>query len=481
MLTRLGALRDRLTGRVVSQREKLWDVAAVAGSRIVRQGVLLVAMAVAARVLGKELLGVWALINIVIQFGVLISDGGLSPFVIREKDLEGKLYSTVFYTCLVLSFAIASVTAVVTAPVASLMGFAAYKVHFVAASAAIFPMGINALLQAVLRREKRFSAILLTDVITNLVLLVGIVTMLLMGAGLWAFIVPTITASVIGCIACASLTGIPTLAIDRVSLHRIIDYSWGLIAFTAVHFWSRNADHALIGRFLGAAPLGIYSVAYRIMMLPLSQINSIAITVALPYMSPHQDDQARLRVSMHRLLVLVGAFATTPVIFVWLQRYRLVDLFLGDGWERVGDLLFVLVPLSLFQVFVNPIGLCFQVSGQTRAFFKVGMFQTLATILSFVVGVWLGSLDDVVVCYTIAILVASPVGVSIGLRSVGSGLGEWFLWCSPYLLALPACWFLHEWLGGSGEALVSVAIDAAIAAIGGGVASWVAVRAAWRR
>ncbi len=481
MPARIGELGNRISVAFASHRGKIFDVASVAGSRLVRQGVLLIAMAVAARTLSIALLGVWALIYIVIQFGVMLSDAGISTFVVREKDLTDRLYSTAFYACVLLSIAVTTVTAAITAPLSAVMGYPGFKTYFVIASIAIIPAGINAVLQAHLRRQRRFGVILATDAMANGLLLSGIVGMLLAGFGLWSFVVPTILASTFGCTACACVDGIPVFKMDRTSLKRVADYSLGLVGFSTVNFWARNADHVLIGRILGAAPLGIYSVAYRMMMLPLSQITSIAITVALPYMAPHQDDHERLRLLIRRLLVVIGALTTAPITFVWLQRYFLVDLLLGTGWARVGDLLTVLLPLSLFQVFVNPLGLCFQISGRTRQFFVIGVFNTLVLLTGFVIGVWLGTVDDVVNAYACAVLVASPVGVHYGLIAIGSGLKDWCVWCIPYFLCLPACWLVHHTFGVTDGTADGVTTDALLSLAAGAVAAYATTRAAWQR
>lgn len=425
---------------------KAWDVGAVAGSRILRQVVLVIVMAIAARVLGKELLGVWALIYIVLHFGVLLSDSGISTFVVRQKDLDRRMYGTAFYLSTGLALLISAIVAAIGVPLATVLGYREYSVHFMVASLAIIPLTMNGLLQSKLRRDRRFNRMLAADACANLLLLGGAVWMLAVGAELWAFIIPTIVAPLAGILVCASAVGIPAFKLDRGNVKTIADYSLGLVGFCSVNYWARNADHVLIGRFLGAAPLGVYSFAYKIMVLPLSQINVTAHTVALPYLAPHQDDPKKLCESMRGLTVVVGMLTTLPMIWIWLERDFLIDLVLGQQWSGVADLLLVLAPLGILQTLVNPIGLCFQVSGKTKRFFVVGLVHTFAIVLSFVIGVWLGTLQWVVTCYAIANLIMVPISVGTGLHTIGGHLRDWLLWCSPFFGCLVACWHVHQWL-----------------------------------
>jgi O-antigen/teichoic acid export membrane protein len=197
-------------------------------------------------------------------------------------------------------------------------------------------------------------------------------------------------------------------------------------------------------------------------MLPLTQINSIALTVALPYIAPHQDDPWMMRHLVRKMIVTIGVLTTAPTIFVFLQREWLVHVLLGPGWQPVAELLLVLVPLGLFQAFVSPIGLTFQVSGQTRLYFFVGTFHTALNVLSFVVGVSIGNLQAVVIAYAVATLIASPLGVYLGMRSIGSGLRDWALWCGPSLLCLPICWLAHYLINVENSSPSGIALDGLI-------------------
>ena len=55
----------------------------------------------------------------------------------------------------------------------------------------------------------------------------------------------------------------------------------GNVAGSYVIFnWLRNADNVLVGRYWGAGPLGLYSRAYNLLMLPMSQLNAPIASVA---------------------------------------------------------------------------------------------------------------------------------------------------------------------------------------------------------
>ena len=60
-----------------------------------------------------------------------------------------------------------------------------------------------------------------------------------------------------------------------------------------VKFLSENTDKFLVARVLGATELGFYSLAYRVLLLPLLMMEQ-AGRVILPAFSRVQDDRIRL-------------------------------------------------------------------------------------------------------------------------------------------------------------------------------------------
>jgi PST family polysaccharide transporter len=282
-------------------------------------------------------------------------------------------------------------------------------------------------------------------------------------------------------VLCAWFADRPALEFNRSDLKRMIEYSWGLLGFSIVNYWSRNADQVMIGRYLGTGPLGIYSVAYRIMTLPLTQINSIAGTVALPYLAPLQNDHAQLRLAIRRLLGVLGLITTGPMLLVWLQRTLVIETVFGPTWHEVADLLFILIPIGLLQVFVNPIGLCYQISGHTNRYFKLSLIQTILTLAAFAYGVWLGTLMEIVVCYALIQALSSPITLSGGLRSIGSSLGEWLVWCFPFFMTLPVAYGMHVALVTDSTKQFGFEIDIIIALGLGLIAGvWSLPREFWR-
>jgi len=74
------------------------------------------------------------------------------------------------------------------------------------------------------------------------------------------------------------------------SLQGVIRFGSGLFGSSLLNYYGRNAYNFLIGRFLGATALGFYSMAYQLMVFPLSQVSSAVGKVTYPIMVDLRDD-----------------------------------------------------------------------------------------------------------------------------------------------------------------------------------------------
>jgi PST family polysaccharide transporter len=93
------------------------------------------------------------------------------------------------------------------------------------------------------------------------------------GAGAWSFVWSQITFSIVSALLTWSVSPWrPKLIFSRASLREVGGYSSKVFGWNFLFYMNRKADNMLIGRYLGAAPLGLYSVAYNIMLFPFQQI-----------------------------------------------------------------------------------------------------------------------------------------------------------------------------------------------------------------
>ena len=133
------------------------------------------------------------------------------------------------------------------------------------------------------------------------------------------------------------------------SIARFFRFGGGVLGTQLLAYGAKNVDNVAIGAVWGAAPLGLYSRAYQLLMTPLNQINAPLTQVALPVLSRVQDDD----VAFHRYLAkaqLVGSYVTATALTVCAGLAGpLVEVLFGPRWAGVAPLFALLAVGGVFR------------------------------------------------------------------------------------------------------------------------------------
>jgi PST family polysaccharide transporter len=123
-----------------------------------------------------------------------------------------------------------------------------------------------------------------------------------------------------------------------------VTYGFHIILLETAGAFRNNVDYLLVGRILGAASLGFYTMSYRIPELLIRSLNYVVGNVSLPALAITQSDKGRMRkfyfgylrfLSMFVFPVGVGLAFTAPVF---------IPLFLSEKWVSA------IVPTALISI-----------------------------------------------------------------------------------------------------------------------------------
>ena len=98
-------------------------------------------------------------------------------------------------------------------------------------------------------------------------------------------------------------------------------------------------DNILIGYTLGDAALGLYNQAYRILMLPIDQINPPANAVALPALSRISQSPSRYAEYFRQGLMVVFSISVPVVAFAFVASDEIILLVFGPQWAGIGTII----------------------------------------------------------------------------------------------------------------------------------------------
>jgi PST family polysaccharide transporter len=303
-----------------------------------------------ARLLTPEDFGLVAMVTAVIGIADLIRDFGLSSAAIQSAVLTDDERSNLFWANLGLGAGCALVIAAVQPLIVAAYGEPRLA-PIVLAMAGIFVVtGANTQFQSDLRRKMRFGALATSDVVAQLAGIAVAVSVAAAGKGLWAIVFQQITVAVVALVInVANVRWNPGLPKRGVSLRRFFRFGGGLFATQGLTYLTKNVDNMAIGAVWGAGPLGLYSRAYQLLMMPLNQINAPMTGVALPVLSRVQDDEEVYARYVARAQ-LVACYLTATIFAVAAGlAVPIVAVLFGPKWDEVAPIFAILAIGGVFR------------------------------------------------------------------------------------------------------------------------------------
>lgn len=447
-------------------------VALSQGSKIVSQ---LVSMTVLARLLAPEAYGLMALAAIVTNLAYLFRDMGTAAAVIQAKSVSPEMASTVHWTNVGLGLLIGVLIAA-GAPLMAHMFHEAGLANVLYLLALVFPMtGLSVLHQALLERESKFSVVASAEIVAALAGLAVALVMAWRGAGVFSLVFQIIVATLVS-------TGIiVTRSAFRARRHwsaaefkSIARFSGNLSLFNVVLYFSRNADSMVIGRILGTAALGVYSMAYRVMLFPLQNMTFVVSRVLYPVMSRKQDAVADVA-SLYLKAVGFIAFLTAPLMAgLFALREPFVNLMLGEKWHASAVILAWLAPVGFIQSLVSTTGTVLMARGSTGLMLRLGLMGAALQVAAFVVGARWG-IEGVAAAYLVANILNAVPALYFSGRMIGITLGALMRCIAPAVAASAFMAFVVIAMQGIVSASVHNALLAFLVLVAMGAATYGAV------
>jgi O-antigen/teichoic acid export membrane protein len=351
----------------------------------------LTSVVVLARLLSPEAFGLIAMAAVVTGLVGLFNDLGLSQAVIQREDLTEAQLSSLFWINLGLSCALALVV-VALAPLTALVYGEPELLAIMLFLALSFPLtGASVQHRAILARQMRFGRLKAIEIAAALLgLLVGI-GCAIGGFGYWSLVAMSLSSALLSTAAFWLLANWypsrPGIAPGTTGLVR---FGLNITGFNLLNYFSRNADNALIGYAWGPASLGLYTRAYGLLMMPLTQINGPIAQVAIPALSRLVDEPEAYRSAYFRIVDKI-LLVTMPLIgFLIAMSDEVILLAFGDQWLGASPIFFWLGVAALTQPLSNSVGWLFITQGRSDELLWWGLISAPLIVISFSLGLSYG-------------------------------------------------------------------------------------------
>jgi teichuronic acid exporter len=404
-------MHESLTARTLK------GAAWIGGASVARLALRVVSVAILARLLTPHEYGVVAGALIAMDFTAMIYGMGLAPTLVQRREVRPDHIATAFFSALFMAV-IAAVGLWYAAPLVAELMQIPELTQVLKVVAWLTPLGaFSVLCEALLARNMQVKKVAIRPLFSFTIstFLVAI-PLAWYGFGYWSLVAMQVadtfvTALVLG-IAGRGFLVRPRFS--RQAFAELWPLSFGFTLNQPFVYIAENTDRFLVGRFLGAGALGLYSRASFLTTTAANLFGNITRLSVFPAMSQVQGDAERLRSALLKTLAVVALLTLPPSAFCMTFANELVNLLLGAHWSGAVVPFAVLSGALYFRLAWRGCGAVFQALGRPHVNSTVHALRAAALIL----GIWyaapygLNAICGVVLAVTASVSAAMLITVS---------------------------------------------------------------------
>lgn len=311
----------------------------------------IVAIILLARLLTPSDFGLFAAAMVVGGFCTIFSELGISPAIVQRLELEPRHVRTGFTLSILLSLAAAVAVWMSADLIAGFFGMPPLA-DVVRLMTFGFPLqGISSVAQSMVLRGFRFrwlAKVEATSFAVGFVIVAPVLTFF--DFGVMALVGAYLTQQSLRCMFLLrgqSHDKRPML--EWRAAGELLYFGSGFSIAKFFNYFATQADNMVVGRWLGAAALGIYGHAYQLMASPAMLIGQALDRVLFPAMASVQHQKERLA-RAYRTGVYACAMIVLPSsALIAILAPELVLFLLGSQWAEVTVPLRILACAMLFR------------------------------------------------------------------------------------------------------------------------------------
>jgi O-antigen/teichoic acid export membrane protein len=237
----------------------------------------------------------------------------------------------------------------------------------------------------------RFSSLAIRDIVSYIVAVPVAIVLAWRGAGYWAIVALPLTLNLTQMLlSWLMVRWIPGLPRRDAKVRSLIAFGGNVAASYLIFNVNRSADSILIGWYWGAGPLGLYSRAYNLLMLPVRQLGAPARSVAVPAFSRVHADPERLARYYLRTANLI-MWVTAPIFgFLFVAAVPVIVLTLGSRWREAAPVFQILAIFALGQLLLESTNWLLVSQGQSKRLLKLMLIVSPIIVGGYAIGLPFG-------------------------------------------------------------------------------------------
>jgi lipopolysaccharide exporter len=359
-------------------RGTFWSYLAFASGKLLN----FVTTLILAYLLVPEQFGLVGYCTIAIQYLDILNTAGINSALVARKEKLAEAANAAFIINVVMgivSFGIAWLAA----PLIAKYFQSAQVTDLFRLLAVVLPIsGLGLVPGTLIQRKLRFKVRLIVDVARNISKGLTSILLALAGWGPWSLV----WGQIVGECATLVLSWIladwkPSWKFEWQVTKGLLGYGSHIIIIGFAGALQDNVDYIIVGKKLGDAALGLYTMAYRIPELTIRSLNSVAASVLFPILSRTQSDAESLRRFYFGYIRYVSLFTFSFGAGLAMTSGLFVKTFMSNRWEpSILPMMLIAIALAIGSMAYTP-GVLYKAINQPEILTRVNMVKLPVSIV----------------------------------------------------------------------------------------------------
>jgi len=360
-------------------------------ANVVRQTLNIGSMVVFARILSPDDFGAFAIVMMFAAFLLLFSDMGTGAVLIHIDDPSDLLLSSLLYFNILIGMVLFFILYLSS-------GIIAHFFHLPILDPLLQLLAVNFIIlsfsivqKSLFQKKLEFKILTILETSSLFISIVVGIIMALNGFGVYSLVAQILVSSLVLTIMLWGYsTWKPQLLFSIKEIKKVFNYIVNLTGFSFVNYFASNADNFLIGKFLGSSSLGVYSLAYKIMLFPLQQISQTLLRVLFPAFSQIKHDNEKFKKAYLKVIFFIALVSFPLMMGLVAVSDVFVSVVFGEKWKDLALILTILAPIGMLKSISTTLGSIYLAKGTTDRMFWIGTIGAMVTVSCIVAGIPFG-------------------------------------------------------------------------------------------
>ncbi|AHY06537.1 oligosaccharide flippase family protein [Serratia plymuthica] len=422
------------------KKQAVWLFAGTIFAAVVQ----LAQLGVIARSFDTRELGILAIINAVLMVAMVLQDMGMSSYLVHRQAITKREQSTIFWVNVFFGLATGVFILLLAYPLSVFYNMPELIYLFGLISLNFFILGAMSQYQAHFVKNKLLIFLARIEMFAKFI-------SFLVTVALIYFAKFTVSAVIIGQFLNAFLRLLlmliigerswhPTFAFCKTTFKSALHYGSYQLGSQTINQLRTQADTFIIGKFLGAEFLGIYSLAKELILQPLKLITPVINRLTLPRFAEKQHSGQELKELFLKSVTIIVNYSAVIYILIGLCAYIGVRVLYGSGHENVAELIPYMLLLGILRPMGGLTGAISQANGTTKK--------------EFIWNIWAGIIVIIIVFASLLGSSLSLVAMSLSIAQVVMSIAVYPLFVRP-VVGVTFKEYMTSW---GGSALLSLII-----------------------